>query len=272
MRCSRLLLACALAALGGGPAAAAAESAAPQRPNIVFIFSDDHSPNAIGAYDRWLKSVDPTPEGNIRVEGHCTDIVTDMAVKWLRETRDPGRPFMLRVQHKVPHRNWMPALRHLDAFGDVLIPEPPSLFMEHETQTPASRYQEMEIDRHMDIHYDLFLDLTPDSNFEPVQKRQDRSAWHNMRKMTSAQLGAWRDHFGPLDEAFHAADLEGKDLVRWKYQRDLRNYLGCIRGVDESVATVLETLDELAARYRDDTDISEIPDPQKRQIRPGESY
>lgn len=32
------------------------------------------------------------------------------------------------------------------------------------------------------------------------------------------------------------------------------------------------SLDELAARYRDDTDISENPDRRKRQVRPGESY
>ena len=34
---------------------------ADDRPNIVFIFSDDHAPHAIGAYDGWLKSVNPTP-------------------------------------------------------------------------------------------------------------------------------------------------------------------------------------------------------------------
>ena len=25
------------------------------RPNILFIFSDDHAPHAIGAYDGWLE-------------------------------------------------------------------------------------------------------------------------------------------------------------------------------------------------------------------------
>ena len=34
---------------------------ASDRPNIVFIFSDDHATQAIGAYDGWLKSVNPTP-------------------------------------------------------------------------------------------------------------------------------------------------------------------------------------------------------------------
>jgi arylsulfatase A-like enzyme len=38
-----------------------AEDAKPQRPNIVFIFSDDHAPNAVGAYDSYLKDVVRTP-------------------------------------------------------------------------------------------------------------------------------------------------------------------------------------------------------------------
>ena len=33
-----------------------------KKPNIVFFFTDDHAPHAIGAYNGWLKSVNPTPE------------------------------------------------------------------------------------------------------------------------------------------------------------------------------------------------------------------
>ena len=319
--------------------------AAEQRPNIVFIFTDDHSPNAIGAYDRWLKSVNPTPtidrlakqgivfrnsfctnsicgpvravietgkhshlngfrqngdkfnwsqqtfpkllqkvgyqtvlygkyhmegqpegyddwvvlpgqglyynpdfltpKGRITVEGYATDVVTDMAVEWLKEKRDPSRPFMLRVQHKAPHRNWMPALRHLGSFDDVLIPEPPTLFQDHRYQASPSRNQELEIDRHMDLNYDLFVDLTADFDRPASQRRQDRSAWQNMKRMTPAQMEAWRAYYGPKDKAFHEAKLEGEALVRWKHQRYMRNYLACIKGVDESVATLMRTLDEL---------------------------
>ena len=32
-----------------------------ERPNILFVFTDDHAPHAIGAYEGWLKSVNPTP-------------------------------------------------------------------------------------------------------------------------------------------------------------------------------------------------------------------
>lgn len=314
-------------------------------PNIIFIFTDDHSPNAIGAYGRWLKSVNPTPtidrlaaegmtfhrsfctnsicgpvravietgkhshlngfrqngdkfnwdqptfpkllqqagyqtilygkyhmegkpkgyddwavlpgqglyynpdfmteKGKITIEGYCTDIVTDMAVDWLKSKRDASRPFLLRVQHKAPHRNWMPALRHLDDYDDVLIPEPPTLFMDHRSQASPSRHQELEIDRHMDLNYDLFVDLTPDFDQPAAQKRQDRSAWGNMKRMTPAQLQAWRAYYGPKDQAFHEAKLSGEALVRWKHQRYMRNYLACIKGVDESVGRLMETLKEL---------------------------
>ncbi|MCB1093621.1 MAG: acetylglucosamine-6-sulfatase, partial [Verrucomicrobiae bacterium] len=42
--------------------AIAATAWSADRPNILFIFSDDHSPNAIGAYQGWLRSLNPTPE------------------------------------------------------------------------------------------------------------------------------------------------------------------------------------------------------------------
>ena len=40
---------------------AAAQGDKPTQPNIVFIFSDDHAPNAVGAYDSYLKDVVRTP-------------------------------------------------------------------------------------------------------------------------------------------------------------------------------------------------------------------
>ncbi len=318
---------------------------AAERPNIVFIFTDDHAPHAIGAYDGWLKSVNPTPridelaaegmvfensfctnsicgpsraviqtgkhshkngfmnngntfnwnqqtfpkllqqagyqtaiygkshlkgkpqgyddwmvlpgqglyfnpdlitpEGRKRIDGHCTDIVTDLSVKWLKEKRDEDRPFLLMVQHKAPHRNWMPALRHLDLYADIDIPEPATLFDTWDDNTPAAKYQELEIDGHMDLNYDLFVDLTPDFDQPASQQRQDRSAWQNMKRMSESQMKAWREAYGPRDEAFHEANLSGKDLVRWKYQRYAKNYLRCVKGVDESVGTVMDTLAEL---------------------------
>ena len=318
---------------------------AAKRPNIVFIFSDDHAPNAIGAYDGWLKSVNPTPnidqlaregmlfrnsfctnsicgpsraviqtgkhshlngfmsngnsfdwdqqtfpkllqqagyqtaiygkshlkgqpqgyddwavlpgqglyynpdfitpDGNVVIPGHATDIVTDMAVNYLKTKRDTGKPFMLMVQHKAPHRNWMPAPRHLHLYDDIVIPEPDTLFDRWEDNSPAAQYQEMEIDRHMDLNFDLFVDLTADFVDPHPALRTDRSAWNNTKRMTPEQMKVWRDAYAPKDAAFHAANLSGEDLIRWKYQRYAKNYLRCIKGVDESVGRLVDTLKEL---------------------------
>jgi len=320
-------------------------SHAADRPNILFIFSDDHAPHAIGAYDGWLKSVNPTPnidklaaegmlfrnsfctnsicgpsraviqtgkhshkngfmnngnsfdwnqqtfpkllresgyttaiygkshlkgkpqgyddwkvlpgqglyynpdmltpQGKTMIEGHCTDVVTDLAVKWLREGREEGKPFMLMVQHKAPHRNWMPAERHLDLYADIELPEPETLFDTWEDNAPPARFQELEIDRHMHLNFDLFVDLTPDFDGNAIEGRVDKSAWRNMGRMTPKQMAFWRKAYAPRDEAFHKAKLSGKELVRWKYQRYAKNYLRCVKGVDESVGTLMKTLEDL---------------------------
>jgi arylsulfatase A-like enzyme len=316
-----------------------------ERPNIVFIFSDDHAPHAIGAYDGWLKSVNPTPEidqlaeqgmlfensfctnsicgpsraviqtgkhshkngfmdngdrfdwnqqtfpkllqgtgyqtaifgkshlkgkpqgynewavlpgqglyynpdfytkdGQITIQGHCTDVVTDMAVDFLENKRDTNKPFMLMVQHKAPHRNWMPAARHLTLYDDIDLPEPATLFDTWEDKAPPARHQETSIIDYMHLNYDLFVDLTPDFTQGKPSKSEDPSSWRNMQRMSEEQMRVWRDAYGPKDVAFHAANLSGKDLLRWKYQRYAKNYLRTIKGVDESVGRRVATLDEL---------------------------
>ena len=52
------------------------------KPNILFIFSDDHATDAIGAYDGRLKSVNPTPaidklaaQGMVMRNSFCTNSI-----------------------------------------------------------------------------------------------------------------------------------------------------------------------------------------------------
>ena len=56
-----------------------------------------------------------------------TDIITDMSLDWLRK-RDKDKPFLLMYQHKAPHREWEPALRHLGHDNDRDYPERETLF------------------------------------------------------------------------------------------------------------------------------------------------
>jgi arylsulfatase A-like enzyme len=65
-----------------------------------------------------------------------------------------------------------------------------------------------------------------------------------MNKFTDAQRNMWDTKWKSRNESFANANLTGQELVRWKYQRYVKNYLRCIKGVDESVGRIVDWLDE----------------------------
>lgn len=159
----------------------------------------------------------------VRHTGYTTDIITDVALDWLDDRRDDDRPFFLMYQHKAPHRNWQPGPDHLTMYDDVDIPEPPTLFDDWAGRGSASRNQEMTIAEHLSPHD---LKLT------------------EQKALNAEQRVAWDAAYGPKNAAFEAAGLEGDDLVRWKYQRYIKDYLRCVASVDDNIGRVLDYLDE----------------------------
>jgi arylsulfatase A-like enzyme len=167
----------------------------------------------------------PMIDNGTRVKhtGYTTEIVTDLALAWLRQQRDPDRPFLLMLQHKAPHRSWQPSPKHLAMYDDVTIPEPPTLFDDYATRGTPARTQDMTIARTL-TDYDL--------KFNPP------------RNLTEEQRAAWTAAYAPANEAFRQAGLAGADLVRWKYQRYIKDYLRCVASLDDNVGRVLDYLDE----------------------------
>jgi arylsulfatase A-like enzyme len=58
------------------------------------------------------------------------------------------------------------------------------------------------------------------------------------------QLKEWNAYYEPRNASFKQANLQGKDLVRWKYNRYMHDYLGCVKAVDDSVGRLLDYLDQ----------------------------
>lgn len=158
----------------------------------------------------------------VQHEGYVTDLITDFSIDWLKN-RDKSKPFLLMCQHKAPHREWEPALRHLGHDGDRTYPEPDTLFDDYVGRGNAEKSQDMTIAKTMTLR-DLKL-VTPG-------------------KLNAEQKKAWDAYYEPRNAKFREAKLEGKDLVRWKYNRYMHDYLGCIRAVDEGVGKVLDFLDK----------------------------
>lgn len=177
-----------------------------------------------------------TAAGTKRYEGYCTDIVTDLSLEWL-DQRDPDKPFLLMCQHKAPHRTWAPGPDHLTMYRDETIPEPPTLFDDYTGRAPILAENEMTIANHMMFDYDLKV---PGLGI-PDALGRDRPS-DEVARMTPAQRAAWDAAYGPENEAFKANPPTGEDLVRWKYQRYIKDYLRCIASVDDNVGRVLDYL------------------------------
>jgi len=154
--------------------------------------------------------------------GYTTDIITDHALKWLKSL-EPGTSFCLMYHHKAPHRNWQPGPKYLTMYDDVTIPEPENLFDDYSNRGRAAKEQDMSIAKTMTPN-DLKLTPTP-KNLTPEQKK------------------LWEAAYGPKNEAFKKANPQGKDLIRWKYQRYIKDYLRCVASVDDNVGRVLDYLD-----------------------------
>ena len=159
----------------------------------------------------------------VQIEGYTTNIITDLALNWLETQRDPEKPFMLMYQHKAPHREWHPGPDHFELYADENIPEPANLFDDYSNRASPAAEQGMTIARHLNVED---LKLAPP------------------RSMNEEQAAGWEKVYGPRNDEFHEADLEGDDLTRWKYQRYVKEYLRTVAGVDDNVGRMLDYLEE----------------------------
>jgi len=180
-----------------------------------------------------------TIKGKIQYTGYVTDIITDLTLKWLKQRREQDKPFMLMCQHKAPHHNWSPSPKHLTMYDDVTIREPKTLFDDYEGRGTAAKTQEMTIAEHLYLGRDMFIG-------PPINKDElDIKRWkNNRRRLNKEQRAMWDAAYGPKNEAFARQNPTGKDLVRWKYQRYIKNYLRCIASLDENIGRLLNYLDE----------------------------
>jgi len=158
----------------------------------------------------------------VKHEGYTTDIIGDLTIDWLKQ-RDPSKPFLLMSQHKAPHREWQPGPKYYSLFKDVKIPEPPTLFDDYSGRGMPAHVQTLSVAKNLN---ELDLKLTPPTNLTP------------------SQLEAFHAAYDAENEAFKAANLQGDDLVRWKYQRYMKDYLRCVQAVDEQIGRVLNFLEE----------------------------
>lgn len=187
-------------------------------------------------------------EGKKSFTGYVTDIITDMTLDWLKKERDDEKPFFLAYLHKAPHREWLPAERHYKEFTKRNFPEPSTLFDNYEGRGTASKTAEMNILTHMNWAGDS--KIKPENmdkmGLKEAHAYDKRFYQMTAGRMNAEQKAAFDKVYDPINEEFmkNYSKMSKEELMRWRYQRYMQDYLGCIASVDEGVGKVLDFLKE----------------------------
>lgn len=173
------------------------------------------------------------PEGNVKYDGYVTNIITDLSTDWL-DSRDKEKPFCLFVHHKAVHRNWMSDTTNLKLYEDTTFDIPKTYWDTYEGREAAAR-QEMSIIKDMTISSDLKVrgDAAP---FKP--------SYGEYKRLNPAQKAAWDAVYEPIAESYKNANLQGKELAEWKFQRYMRDYLKCVKSVDDNIGRLIAYLEK----------------------------
>ncbi|MBL7767784.1 MAG: sulfatase [Flavipsychrobacter sp.] len=166
-----------------------------------------------------------------RINGYATTIIEDLAENWL-DSRDTSKPFCLVIGHKATHRTWMPDIQDMGRFDTVNFPLPANFYDEYQGRRAAA-VQDMTVDKTMIMGYDLKM--------FPSKEAADKDG--NIRRMTTEQRAAFDAYYGPIKQELDARSLTGKELVEWKYQRYMRDYLATAASLDRNIGRALEYLD-----------------------------
>ena len=185
-----------------------------------------------------------------RFEGYVTDITTEETLKWLKETRDPDKPFCLLYHQKAPHRNWKPGPKYLTLYDDTTFAAPPTYYDDaanYAGRGTAAREQEMEIDGHAMWGHDFKMVVGPSGDSTGFTRE--------LARFTEPQLEQWKAAYDPKNQAFKEmyasqnidfenAGPENQGVAEWKYNRYIKDYLRTIQSVDDGVGEVLDYLEE----------------------------
>ncbi len=178
----------------------------------------------------------------IKENGYATKLITDHAIEFL-QNRDKSKPFCLLVHHKAPHRNWMPELKYLSLYEDVDFPLPETFYDDYSTRCDAVRTEQMRIDKNMTLIYDLKVDEL--KNNSAYQKEWNIKGWNaSLERMTPEQRNTWISSYKPRNEQFIRQNLVGKELLKWKYERYIKDYVRCIKTIDDEVGRLIAYLEK----------------------------
>ena len=172
-------------------------------------------------YDPKFRS-EETDGKYVTEKGYATNLITDHAIQFLED--------------------WMPPLDMLDLYEDIEFPLPDTFFDDYSTRGRAAHEQQMSIEKDMEMCYDLKVtQIKPGMGY--THERNHNGFRNQLARLSPQQREIWESAYNPRNEAMLAQNLTGKELLLWKYQRYIRDYMRVIHSIDQQVGRLLDYLE-----------------------------
>lgn len=181
-----------------------------------------------------------------RYRGYATDVITDEALQWLKEKRDPSKPFALLLHHKAPHRNFFPTVKQLEQWHTRTFPEPATLYEDTAGHGSAWRLQTMSIRYDMKLSSDLKVDPEYLMDIPWLKPDSAEIVYYNaiFNRIPAKDRERFKEIYKERGELIQKFRPQGKELLKYKYQWYMQDYMACVASVDENVGRVLDYLDQ----------------------------
>ncbi|MCO8125246.1 sulfatase [Stieleria sp. TO1_6] len=152
---------------------------------------------------------------------HSTDAITDLTLEWLKQGRDPDKPFFLMHHYKAPHDYFDNASRYESYLADVAIPEPDTLW-------------------HRDALFGSMATRGADDELIPHIGTSIGS--RNPRRSYLMDLPSMYPNEFPT--GYDPADYSDQQNTRFAYNAYLKKYLRCVKGIDDNLGRLFKYLED----------------------------
>lgn len=201
------------------------------------LFGKWHLYSTPMGFDYYMVHADPSQQGSYwnplydingekeKVEGYCTKITTDAALDWFKNNRESDKPFCMMLHYKSPHRPCIPDTVYQDLFSDVELPYPETFNDNYKTRENTIGVNMATVENHFSRED---IKMTPPPGFYGKDATK------------------WLKYGGSGDNQYWSPDeqMSAEEVKKWKYQQYYKDYLRCVRSVDDNVGRVIDYLKE----------------------------
>lgn len=164
----------------------------------------------------------PWTENTVKYEGqHSTDVITDITLKWLKESWNQEKPFFLMHHYKAPHDYFENALRYESYLADIDLPEPESLWKrDPKWGSLATRGYKDELINHIGTS---------------VSGRNPRRNY--LQDLPPLFPNEFPENYDPKN-------YSDEQNTKFAYNAYVKKFLRCVKGIDDNLGRLFKHLED----------------------------